>query len=38
MQKVSSQFCSFIDSESCVNVREWCASVNMGDKLLSMFV
>ena len=27
-----------IDSESCVNVREWCSCVNMGDKLLSMFV
>ena len=27
-----------IDSESCVNVREWCACVNMGDRLLSMFV
>ena len=26
-----------IDSESCVNVREWCACVNMGDRLLSMF-
>ena len=27
-----------IDSESCVNVREWCACVNMGDRLLSMLV
>ena len=27
-----------IDSESCVNVREWCACVNMSDRLLSMFV
>ena len=27
-----------IDSESCVNVREWCARVNMGDRLLSMLV
>ena len=27
-----------IDSESCVNVREWRACVNMGDRLLSMFV
>ena len=27
-----------IDSESCVNVREWHACVNMGDGLLSMFV
>ena len=30
-----------IDSESCescVNVREWCACVNMGDRLLSVFV
>ena len=27
-----------IDSESCVNVREWHACVNMGDRLLSMFV
>ena len=27
-----------IDSESCVNVREWCACVNMGDRLLRMFV
>ena len=26
-----------IDSESCVNVREWCACVNNGDRLLSMF-
>ena len=27
-----------VDCESCVNVREWCACVNMGDRLLSMFV
>ena len=27
-----------IDSESCVNVREWRACVNMGDRLLSKFV
>ena len=27
-----------IDSESCVNVRAWYACVNMGDRLLSMFV
>ena len=27
-----------IDSESCVKVREWRAYVNMGDRLLSMFV
>ena len=27
-----------IDSESCANVREWCARVNMGDRLLSMLV
>ena len=26
------------DSESCVNVREWCACVNMGDRLLRVFV
>ena len=27
-----------IDNESCVNVREWRACVNMGDRLLRMFV
>ena len=27
-----------IDSESCANVREWRACVNMGDRLLSKFV
>ena len=27
-----------IDSGSCVNVCEWHACVNMGDRLLSMFV
>ena len=27
-----------IDSESCVNVREWCAFVNMVDRLLRMLV
>ena len=27
-----------IDGESCVNVREWRACVNMGDRLLSKFV
>ena len=26
------------DSESCVNVREWRAGVNMGDRLLGVFV
>ena len=25
-----------IDSESCVNVRQWHACVNMGDRLLSI--